>query len=161
YTINAIKVAQLLDKEVLVTVAENGHVGVWITEDLDKEPLVLRHEDVSTWGLAIHKDGLVAVSTNNKIVTVFNILELTKTSRMFENDPDSKRKRRKRNALKDKKVVNLVGHEHNIPNIDFSHSGRYIASCSIDRTCRVWDLTKEKVVTQRKTALSSQESDSW
>ncbi|KAI9013947.1 WD40-repeat-containing domain protein [Phycomyces nitens] len=158
YTINSIKVGQLLDKEVLATVAENGHVSVWLTEDLDKDPLVLQHEVASTWGLAIHRDGLLAVATNNKKITVFNVLQLTKSTRMFE-DKDQKRERR--NVLKEKESIDLIGHEHNIPTIDFSDSGKYIASCSIDRSCRIWDLAKEKTIAKRKTPITLPESLSW
>lgn len=59
--------------------------------------------------------------------------------------------------------IELTGHEHNIPNIDFNHTGQYLASASIDQTCRVWDITTKKVVTQKKTPSVAHEgeSDQW
>lgn len=69
-----------------------------------------------------------------------------------------KRSRREpENFLKSQAKVELVGHENNIPNIDFNESGRYLASSSIDQSCRVWDITTQKVVTQRPSALSDPE----
>ena len=34
----------------------------------------------------------------------------------------------------------LKGHEHNIPGIDFSSNGDFLVSCSIDGSCRIWNI---------------------
>lgn len=67
------------------------------------------------------------------------------------------------NLLGKELKIELVGHEHNIPNIDFSETGQYLASASIDQTCRVWDITTRKVVTQKKTpsVAHADEYDQW
>lgn len=59
--------------------------------------------------------------------------------------------------------MELIGHDHNIPNIDFSETGQYIASVSIDQTCRVWDITTRKVVTQKKnpSVAHAEEHNQW
>jgi WD40 repeat protein len=66
------------------------------------------------------------------------------------------------NILGPKSKVELVAHGSNIPNIDFNESGRYLASASIDQTCRVWDITTQEVVTQKKSVnLNEPQHDSW
>ncbi|KAI7871131.1 WD40-repeat-containing domain protein [Spinellus fusiger] len=161
YVINAIKLGVLLDKEVLMTVADNGHVCIWRTDALDKPPFVLSHDVVSTWGIALHgSQGLVAVSTNDKKITVFNILKLTESTLLFENKKRTV-KRAAGNILGGLEKCDLIGHEHNIPNIDFNETGEYLVSCSIDKTCRVWDIAHQKVVTTRRLPSRTQESQSW
>ena len=50
-------------------------------------------------------------------------------------------------AQRDRTV--LSGHLHNIPNISFSPCGMFLVSCSIDRTCRVWNVhTGELLLTR-------------
>ncbi|KAI7867613.1 WD40-repeat-containing domain protein [Mucor mucedo] len=157
YVINAIKVSRLLGKEVLVSASENGEVCIWRTEHLDEAPMVLNNE-IATWGIAIHADqGLVAVSANNKIITIYNILEMTRDNPIYGGSDNTG------NLLGKELKIELVGHEHNIPNIDFSETGKYLASASIDQTCRVWDITTRKVVTQKKTpsVAHADEYDQW
>ncbi|KAI8612134.1 hypothetical protein BC830DRAFT_599144 [Chytriomyces sp. MP71] len=50
----------------------------------------------------------------------------------------------------------LKGHENNIPNIKISSCGKYIASCSIDATARVWNLR-----TGHQIALLSNSNRIW
>ncbi|KAG0169970.1 hypothetical protein DFQ28_003342 [Apophysomyces sp. BC1034] len=150
FVINAVKVGNMLDEEILVTVSECGEICVWKTGALDKPPTILNNHS-STWGIAIHgEQGLIAVSANNFKITIFNYLEITRPGHQ-----------RKKNVLKEEKQIELEGHSHNIPNIDFSQSGRYIASCSIDKTCRVWDILKKKCITKRKAVYSDRETNSW
>lgn len=40
----------------------------------------------------------------------------------------------------------LKGHVHNIPCVDFSPCGRYLVSCSIDGTCRIWNVDSGDIV---------------
>lgn len=115
--------------------------------------------EVSTWGIAIHAEqGLIAVSANSWKITIFNMVEMTRDNPIYgrrsRRDPD--------NYLKSQSKVELIGHQHNIPNIDFNESGRYLASSSIDQTCKVWDITTQEVVTQRPSALSNPpQHDLW
>ena len=69
----------------------------------------LRH-GISAWGIAIH-GGIVAVSGNDYIISLFNMENNNRTQ--------------------------LVGHEHNIPSIDFSLCGDYLFSCSIGTIIRL------------------------
>lgn len=83
---------------------------------------------------------------------------------MTKDDPiyGKYKSRDSKNILGSQSKVELVGHENNVPNIDFSESGRYIASASIDQTCKVWDITTQQVVTQRRLVnLNEPEHDSW
>ncbi|KAI8883453.1 WD40 repeat-like protein [Backusella circina FSU 941] len=152
YVINAIKVGRMLDKEIIATVSDNGEICIWRTENLEEPPMILSNES-STWGLAIHSDqGLLGVSANNLIITVFNILAMTEKDPIFGT-------RTKPNILGETEKIELMGHEHNIPCIDFSRCGRYIASTSIDTTCKVWDISKRKVVTERKATTDPRRMD--
>ncbi|KAG1227714.1 hypothetical protein G6F35_002520 [Rhizopus arrhizus] len=155
HVINAIKVCKLLEKEVLVSVSESGEICIWETEDLDKPPMILRNEH-ETWGIAIHgEQGLLAVSSNNWKIKVFNIAELTKNDPRFGT-------RKSPNVLNDTAEIELEGHEHNIPFIDFNETGQYIASVSIDATARVWDIcSKQMVSCHRVPAHRNQDQDTW
>ncbi|GAB5589098.1 hypothetical protein Unana1_03998 [Umbelopsis nana] len=153
YKINALKVGFLGDEEILVSVAENGDVCVWRTAKLHIPPILLRN-NASTWGIAIHANQrLIAVCANSFQITVFNM----------SMHPSTKQENSKGfvSILGSDSQCRLSGHEHNIPNIDFSECGRYIVSCSIDRQCRVWDLKKRKTICQRRFADLGRESDSW
>lgn len=61
----------------------------------------------------------------------------------------------------DKDRVHLIGHTHNIPCVDFNRTGRFIASCSIDQTCRIWDIKTGQQVSERQIMISRRDSDSW
>ncbi|KAI8968410.1 WD40-repeat-containing domain protein, partial [Mycotypha africana] len=146
YIINAIKVDKLLNEEVLVSVAENGEICIWRTEHLDEPPMIFNNNGVSTWGIALHSEqGLLAVSANNFKITVYNMLELTKEKPVFGAASIAVKY-----WLKDTDKIEFEGHNHNIPNIDFNATGRYIASASIDSTCKVWDLYRRQLVSSTK-----------
>jgi WD40 repeat protein len=108
----------------------------------------------STWGIAIHAEQrLIAVCANSFEITVFN---MSVHPLMKQDNP-----KEFKSILGSDSQCRLAGHEHNIPNIDFSECGRYIVSCSVDRQCRVWDLQKRKSICQRRFADLGRESDSW
>lgn len=68
------------------------------------------------------------------------------------------------NHLGSTKIIRLVGHEHNIPNIDFDETGKFIASASIDSTCKIWDITTKQVVTEKRAGQRHSrfsEQDTW
>ncbi|KAH8553340.1 WD40-repeat-containing domain protein, partial [Umbelopsis sp. PMI_123] len=153
YKINAIKVGFIGDEEVLVSVAENGNVCVWRTGNLETPPIILRNDE-STWGIAIHaKQKLIAVCANNHQITVFNM----SLNPLIKQD-DAKTFK---SILGSDAECRLIGHGHNVPNIDFSECGHFIVSCSIDRSCRVWDLQKRKVISKRTFADLGRDIDNW
>ncbi|KAF1800581.1 hypothetical protein FB192DRAFT_1381419 [Mucor lusitanicus] len=154
FIINAIKVGRMLEKEVLVSVSEMGEICIWKTEDLDEPPLILNNDGIATWGIALHGDqGLLAVSANNFKIAVFNLAEMTtKFGKRSSNEP---------NYLGTTEKIELEGHKHNIPNIDFNETGRYIASVSVDATCRVWDISTGRTVTQKQSSSRQVPQDAW
>lgn len=46
----------------------------------------------------------------------------------------------------------LRGHDHNIPSVDFSPCGQFVATASIDRTCRTWRLSDGKQIQKKSLA---------
>lgn len=96
----------------LVGVNDAGEVIINFISS-SKHALVLDNH-MSTWGIAIHRRGMVAVSSNEWVIRIYDL--------MAEN--------------------NLVfkGHKHNIPDVDFSADGDFIVSCSIDGSCRIWNV---------------------
>ncbi|KAJ3247452.1 hypothetical protein HDU78_004157 [Chytriomyces hyalinus] len=140
--INAIKSGFLGNVPVLVTVDDGGLVAVHETEFLTnpdcprKTHLFVNGE--STWGLDIHAESrLVAVSANSHVISIFN-LGMNSSS-----DKDALSDDAPMSGFKTKR---LSGHENNIPNIRFSSCGRYIASCSIDSSVRVWNIKTSQTV---------------
>ncbi|KAI9481336.1 MAG: hypothetical protein EXX96DRAFT_566294 [Benjaminiella poitrasii] len=156
FIINAIKVGRMLEKEILITVSEIGEICIWRTSHLEETPLILNN-GIATWGIAIHGDqGLLAVSANNWKITIYNLLEMTRKDPIF-----GQKTKKGPIYLGALERVELEGHEHNIPNIDFNESGRYLASASIDTTCRIWDITTQKTVTRKKSPTRDLGQDAW
>jgi hypothetical protein len=118
----------------LMTVDEAGEVRVFQMDKLTERPFVYNNDNVSTWGIAIsNSSSYVAVSANSRTITLlkYDTTDFTQ----FENK-------------------SIAGHHHNIPCIDFSNCGRFLASISIDLTARVWEVSTGKM--RSKVSLGSQ-----
>ena len=79
----------------------------------------------SAWGLAsCSEKAFVAASDNSHKITLFSSGVLSPP------------------VLGCSRLEQIVfrGHTHNIPFIDISSSGHYLASSSIDHTCILWDV---------------------
>eukprot|EP00871_Galdieria_phlegrea_P001940 jgi/Galph1/2747/GphlegSOOS_G1421.1 len=137
--INTLKYAELTGVGAILVAAcgnpviETGAVVIYFmnratANRIGQERVVLSMSS-SVWGISICEDtGLIATSSNDHCISMIRILldtQLESRNRVF--------------------LVPSIccGHEHNIPCIDFSKHGRYIASASIDETLRVWDLKTE------------------
>ncbi|KAI9492389.1 hypothetical protein BDB00DRAFT_873470 [Zychaea mexicana] len=156
-TINQIKVGRIFEKEVVVTVSDAGDIWIWRTDALHEPPMTINNDGSSTWGLAIHGDqGFIAVSANSWTINVYNIGEMTKSDPIF-----GKRRRTVVPVMDGVTKRELGGHTDNIPCIDFNRSGRYIASGSIDQTCRLWDLKTGQQATIRKIEMTRRENEAW
>ncbi|KNC97936.1 uncharacterized protein SPPG_06924 [Spizellomyces punctatus DAOM BR117] len=141
--INAIRVGEIGTEEVLVAVDDNHLVHVWFTADLDRHPIVLQHRD-SAWGIAIHGPSyLLAVSANSHTIMVWNLRSSYQSHGNFVSDRDG-------DPLGGVEKRELVGHEHNVPAIDFSSCGRYLLSCSIDCTLRIWNIKTGETLYSRE-----------
>ncbi|KAJ3122703.1 hypothetical protein HK098_002539 [Nowakowskiella sp. JEL0407] len=133
FPINALRTGYLGNDEVLVSVDDGANVFIAYTNDLERTPITLAVTD-SAWGIAIHGSShRLAISSNAHTITLFNLSDLT--SREAERV--------------------LSGHTNNIPSIDFSSRGDFIASASIDFTCRIWKVESGEQVFCR------QISDQW
>ncbi|KAI8820818.1 uncharacterized protein EV422DRAFT_578648 [Fimicolochytrium jonesii] len=149
--INAIRIGEIGQDEVLVAADDDGYIYVWFTEYPDRPAIIfqygsysdatffppstdvmlfcLRHKE-SAWGLAIHGPSyLLAASSNSHTIMVWNLRASTSQKDRLEDDP-----------LGGVMERELVGHEHNIPSIDFSSCGKFLISCSIDCTVRIWNV---------------------
>lgn len=95
------------------TLQQKLSVGSYISE--------CRHRE-SAWGVAMH-GYLLAVSANSHTILIWNFRASTEggdDAADAEEDP-----------LRGVNERELVGHDHNIPAIDFSECGRYLVSGSI------------------------------
>ncbi|PKC69774.1 hypothetical protein RhiirA1_377245 [Rhizophagus irregularis] len=183
HTINAIKVGKIGNEEVLVSVDEAGDIRIWFTSNLNKNPIQFSNNE-STWGIALHgPKRLLAVSSNSHEITIFNLKESGKFFNEFDDDDDNLEssgeesqtprtyasvltKISESDALGEKAISVLRGHEHNIPNICFSACGRFLVSCSIDSTCRVWniktgELMQKKILTGDWSDLNDNDEWGW
>ncbi|CAI2165438.1 13584_t:CDS:10 [Funneliformis geosporum] len=166
-TINAIKVGNIGNEEVLVSVDDLGDVFVWFTANLDKNPIQFNN-DVSTWGIALHgPKRLLAVSANSHSITIFN---LQKSVQFFNDSGEEESHTPKTyaseisddDALGGKAKSVLQGHENNIPNICFSACGRFLVSCSIDNTCRLWNVKNGELIQTKVLVRHGDEiNDDW
>ncbi|CAG8666905.1 7256_t:CDS:10 [Cetraspora pellucida] len=139
HVINAIKVGEIGYEEVLVSVDESGDIHVWYTSNLEKNPLHFKNNE-STWGITLHGPRrLLAVSANSHEITIFNLqygLQRLQPSAKFSGSQD----------MSSKQKYSLRGHRHNIPNISFSSCGQFLVSCSIDRSCRIWNVNTGQTI---------------
>lgn len=121
------------------------------------------------------------MSSNSHEITIFNLKESGKFFNEFDDDDENLEssgeesqtprtyasvltKISESDALGEKAISVLRGHEHNIPNICFSACGRFLVSCSIDSTCRVWniktgELMQKKILTGDWSDLN--DNDEW
>ncbi|ORX52847.1 hypothetical protein DM01DRAFT_1408168 [Hesseltinella vesiculosa] len=156
-SINAIKIGHMTKEiEILVAVGDMGEVYAWRLDaiefnDRNDQPPVLFHDTndqgTSTWGIAIHESGLLAVSANNYKIKVFNMATMLDLP--------------VNNVLSQQTNLTLEGHNHNIPSIDIDSTGRFLISGSIDATCRLWDLSTGQQIAQRTLGSQSHHRRSW
>ncbi|KAI7832740.1 hypothetical protein BC939DRAFT_405280, partial [Gamsiella multidivaricata] len=130
-TINVIKTGYLGTEEVLVTADESGDVCVWFTMNLQRDPLLLSVTE-SAWGIAIHAEQrLIAISSNAHTVTVFHCgIDSRPSQRLFSGYTEP--------SASGSNASSSSGHGHNIPCVTFSPCGRFVATASVDQTCRTW-----------------------
>uniref|UniRef100_A0A7S0ZKF0 Uncharacterized protein n=1 Tax=Timspurckia oligopyrenoides TaxID=708627 RepID=A0A7S0ZKF0_9RHOD len=93
----------------------------------------------SAWGISVSRtgSGLVAISTNNRDITVFHIfLDNTRTPNV-------------------RCFTHWIAHEQNIPGIAFSATDKYVLSASIDCSARLWRLDGSHDVHDEPRAIGS------
>ncbi|KAF9187877.1 hypothetical protein BGZ51_000972 [Haplosporangium sp. Z 767] len=153
-TINVLQVGYLGTDEVVVTANESGDVCVWFTMNLQRDPLLLSVTD-SAWGIAIHAEKrLIAVSSNAHTVTVFHCgIDGKLSRRRLSGDSKTVVDTHQRisapastspattGSVEGTSQQILRGHGHNIPTVTFSSCGNFVATASVDRTCRTWRLS--------------------
>ncbi|KAJ3139377.1 asparagine-linked glycosylation protein [Physocladia obscura] len=153
-SINAIKSGHLGSVPILVTANDSGHVVVHFTsiyidpkKKTPQQPPILLEVHKSAWGIAISSSArLVAVSANSHTITVFDLrVHIVDSAASDRNNDENDSEDYNDDDTSWSLGVNCTkrvfsGHDNNIPNVEFSKCARFLASCSIDATCRIWDL---------------------
>ncbi|KAF9956140.1 hypothetical protein BGZ70_010029 [Mortierella alpina] len=162
-TINILQIGHLGTEEVLVSADEAGDVCVWFTMNLQREPLLLSVTE-SAWGVAIHSEKrLIAVSSNAHTVTIFHCgldTQLSHQDLVADTDRQEAAESQERPRATGTEPVStspweqtsqqiLRGHGHNIPCVTFSPCGEFVATASVDQTCRTWRLSDGKQIQQK------------
>lgn len=125
-TINQIATGCTGTLAVLVSVDDSGCVMVFQANHLDAPPVRLANVDplgapTSTWGLALSPTlPYFAVSANSHMISLFSVLG---------------------EEARAEPLALLHVHTHNIPCLDFSACGRWLASASIDESVAVWRMS--------------------
>ncbi|KAJ3177941.1 hypothetical protein HDU87_004223 [Geranomyces variabilis] len=134
-TINSIRLGTAGDEEVLAVCRDDGSIQVWFVADLQRRPLQFQHKE-SAWGLALHGPRfLLAASANSHTIIIWN-LKREEEGTSEEDGPS----RQKEERFVEFDQLELEGHEHNVPSIDFSTCGKFLASASIDCCVRIWNV---------------------
>jgi hypothetical protein len=118
--VNNLKIGLYKESEVLIVVTMAAQVLLYFTADLTQSPIVFNNyrgaaEDNSTWSCDL-RGSFVAVGSNANTISVWEVDTGQRT-------------------LLDE------AHSHNIPSVEFSPSGRYIASTSIDSSVVISSCT--------------------
>ena len=120
-TVNNLKIEKVNQEEMLVVVTMDSRVIMYWLYDLERPPVVFSNFDSnfydnSTWSVSA-KGGVLAVGSNSHTISVWDL------------------------ETQDFKRLNV--HSHNVPCIELSPSGRFIASTSIDSTVCISDHTNK------------------
>eukprot|EP00668_Euglena_longa_P013877 GGOE01017827.1.p1 GENE.GGOE01017827.1~~GGOE01017827.1.p1 ORF type:complete len:565 (-),score=110.67 GGOE01017827.1:261-1847(-) len=115
--INQIATGFLGDVEVVIAVTHQRRVVVLCSKDLTAPPLLAYVNQESSWSIACHAKGRLAVGSNAHNIVTFR-LQPQQVGR-----PQV-----------------LRGHRHNIPCVCYSPCGLFLASTSIDGSVRLWDV---------------------
>eukprot|EP01122_Echinamoeba_exundans_P006046 TRINITY_DN1630_c0_g1_i1.p1 TRINITY_DN1630_c0_g1~~TRINITY_DN1630_c0_g1_i1.p1 ORF type:complete len:492 (+),score=55.87 TRINITY_DN1630_c0_g1_i1:346-1821(+) len=125
--ISQIKAMEIGDVPVLVSACDSGDVFIWSQEDLSRPPIRLRNGE-SSWSLTSSQDSpYLFVGSNEWTIHRY---------RLDAGSPSE---------IEADKLV-FKGHQHNVPCIDLSPNGKFLASVSVDETVIIWNaVTGEKL----------------
>ncbi|KAJ3340619.1 hypothetical protein HDU93_006734 [Gonapodya sp. JEL0774] len=143
--INAVRVGKLGEEEVLTAVDDLGLVRTWLTRDLTRPPIKLTNT-ISTWGVATNGPRtLVAVSANDHKVRLWDMGDHpVEPLEDYQHGPGFETAAARHTSTSQLHLdatgsLPLTGHTHNIPSVDISPCGSFVASGSIDGTVRIWN----------------------
>jgi WD40 repeat protein len=108
----------------------------WIFKTIDESTIVKKFDckiisnDNSTWSLDV-KYPYIAVGGNHKCILINNINSNSDQVPIKEN-------------------ILLYGNKHNVPGICFSECGNFMASNSIDKEPKIWNINNSKLLVKVK-----------
>ncbi|KAL0491941.1 WD repeat-containing protein [Acrasis kona] len=112
------------NEKALIVVGEYGLTNMYVKSNGTFKPLKFNSDEESTWSTCFSKQlGLLITGSN-----AFTL----KCTPIAQNSSD--------------RPFILSGHEHNVPCIDISSCGQYVASCSIDCNLKLWHLPTKKCI---------------
>lgn len=124
--IHHIRAGKLSGKNVLVVAGEDGLVKMLVPQTSERQPfkiLSLNTDTESTWSMGLSTQlGVLVTGSNGHRLTCIPLLD-NKSSHFT-----------------------LEGHNHNIPCVDISSNGEFVASGSIDTTIRVWHIPSKRFI---------------
>ena len=118
------------------------------------------------------------MSSNSHTITIFNLQKSVQFFNELDDEEDSSSSEEEElqtpktyasvltkisdnDALGGKAKSVLRGHENNIPNICFSACGRFLVSCSIDGTCRLWNVKTGELMQTKVFRFRDFDGDDW
>ncbi|KAJ2725837.1 TOR complex subunit lst8 [Coemansia sp. Benny D115] len=121
-------------QELIVSADQNGAVRVWSWRRCEVLCQAVPQTDVPVKSVAVSPNGQLVVAANNcgQVFVYRLVIDSTpQTGRTLELEP----------------YINFDAHEgHRILRVVFSSNGRLLATCSSDRTAKLWELTERPVV---------------
>ncbi|KAH6561781.1 hypothetical protein BASA50_009078 [Batrachochytrium salamandrivorans] len=168
--INAIRIGKLGSEEVLISVDDIGQIRVYFTENLHRAPVPMSTGVSTWGCATYGPGRLLAVSSNAHTIRIWDmsahvsntpvVLTPDLSSHNMQSEEQLAQASSDIDTIFENNEVNnldhidefghalgegvtsreLLGHGHNVPCIDFTPNGQYLISCSIDETCRIWDV---------------------
>jgi len=141
--INQIKVCCFKDNDYLACLGNDAKITIFSVSKLTTKGIIILDntyqecDDNGTWSIDYCKSKeIIAVGSNSNRISMWYLKDIQtylKNKISNENEPEPKRHC-------------IIAHDHNIPFISFSPCGEFIASISIDDTCRIHHVDTKKLV---------------
>ncbi|KAL9658073.1 hypothetical protein ABK040_012987 [Willaertia magna] len=104
---------------------------------------IFKNGNESTWSISLF-NGITAIGDNSHIIKIQHLKENLKLEEsQLENKQENEEE--ENNTTTTIENFQLIGHKHNLPHLD-CYSENRLLSCSIDGTCKIWDINERKIL---------------